>query len=153
MNTLPRAITAQWFATTESYWSLRRHWHGLLQSERRHELNAAHHLLYLALLGRDWRREFTPPSNAAKLANGAFVSWSFFGALDSIHYGFQQPESLAPFDGRVTPAMVAALRPFVPRLSYFERQPEQFQPGQWPFEAYILPVKPSITPEAAGQHG
>ena len=62
MNTLPRAVTARWFESEYAFWTLRRHWRHLLGSERKYTLNATHHLLYQALLGRDWRRGFTPPT-------------------------------------------------------------------------------------------
>src|SRR5258708_6292245 len=139
MNTLPRAITAQWFDNAEAYWALRRHWRGLLCSERKHTLNATHHLLYQALLGRDWRRGFTPPHNPRKLANGAFTSWALFHALARLHFSFTMAEVLAPFDGLVTPAMLAALRPLLPLLKTDEYQVAQFAPGAWPFESYKLP--------------
>ncbi len=42
MNTLPRAITAQIFDSTESYAALRRHWSALINSDRKRELSVAH---------------------------------------------------------------------------------------------------------------
>jgi hypothetical protein len=140
MNTLPKAITAQWFETEDNYRTLRRHWRSLLCSERKHTLNAAHHLLYQALLGRDWRRGLTPPRNPRKLANGAFTGWALFGALARIHWRHFEAELLAPFDGLVTAEMLAALRPALPLPGPGEYRPEQFAAGAWPFEAYRLPT-------------
>jgi hypothetical protein len=72
MNTLSRAITARFFPQPDSYNALRKKWSDLINSERRHELTSAHHLLYLALIGKDWRKAFTTISNQRKLDNGAF---------------------------------------------------------------------------------
>jgi len=139
MNTLPRAITAHWFESEEAYTTLRRHWRGLLCSERKHTLSAAHHLLYRALLGRDWRRGFTPPRNPRRLANGAFTHWALFDALARLQWRYTEAALLAPFDGLVTPAMLAALRPWLPQPRSGDYQPEQFTARPWPFDAYPLP--------------
>ena len=140
MNTLPRAVTAQWFESEDAYWTLRRHWRGLLCSERKHTLGAAHHLLYRALLGKDWRRAFTPPRNLRKLANGGFAHWALFGALARIRFEYHADEVLAPFDGLVTSAMLAALRPRLPQPTPNDCAPEEFTGGAWPFDAYPLPA-------------
>lgn len=85
MNSLPQTVTARWFAQPQDYQVLREHWRDLLHSERRCQLNSAHHLSFPALLGKDWRRAFTPPSNPRQLANGAFSGWALFGALARLH--------------------------------------------------------------------
>jgi hypothetical protein len=119
MNTLPRAITAHWFTNPNDYWLLRSHWRAFLASGQRHTLTASHHLLYNALLGRDWRRGFTPPRNTRKLANGAFDGWALWRALGALHSS--QPDTLlAPFEGRVTVEMLAQLRQALPRVRYFD---------------------------------
>ena len=137
MNTLPRAITAQIFTTPDSYNALQHHWSSLIRSERRHELSAAHHLLYLALRGKDWRKAFTCPSNPVKLANGAFLGWVLFRARDMIYSKWREAELLAPFDGLVTPVMLAQVRTLLTDfpISYHLR-PEQFADGAFPFDAY-----------------
>jgi len=140
MNTLSRAVTAQIFPTPDSYNALRRHWSSLINSERKHTLSAAHHLLYLALLGRDWRKAYTCASNPRKLANGAFAGWALFRALATLHSNLCQAELLAPFDGLVTPAMLQMLRGLLPspRIAYTLRL-EQFAGGAFPFDAYVAP--------------
>jgi len=66
MNTLSWAITARFFPNPESYNALRKHWSDLINSERRYELTAAHYLLYISLMGKDWRKAFTPlPTSAS----------------------------------------------------------------------------------------
>jgi hypothetical protein len=110
-----------------------------MTSDRRHTLAAEHHLLYLALIGRDWCKAFTPTSNPRKLANGAFTGWPLFRALSVLHSPSHAPFLLAPFDGYVTSAMLAQLRPFLPRLSPYRSQAADFRPGAWAHDAYCQP--------------
>ncbi len=144
MNTLPRAVTAQNFPTPDSYNALRHHWSGLINSQRKHTLSAAHHLLYLALLGKDWRKAYTCVSNPRKLANGAFAGWALFRALAALRSKTQEAELLAPFDGLVTPTMLQTLRSLLPAMQYSLRQ-EQFAGGIFPFDAYIEPTAMTTT--------
>lgn len=136
MNTLPRAITAQILTDSNTYEALRRRWRELLSSERKHELSAAHHLLYSALLGRDWRKGFTPMTNRRKLENGAFYGWALFRALAILHGTWTETELLAPFEGLITPTLLAQLRSLIPAQSPWTCRPEQFAGGSFPFEAY-----------------
>ena len=138
MNTLPRAITAQILTDSETYNVIRRRWSELMRSPRRNELKAVHHLLYLVLLGKDWRKGFTCVSNRRKLDNGAFYGWTLFKALAALHMPSQEPEVLMPFDGVVTPFMLQRVRELVPSQSPFKYRPEQFAAG-FPFDAYTLP--------------
>lgn len=137
MNTLSRAITAQFFTTPESYKALQAHWSNLMRSEGKHELSAAHHLLYLALRGKDWRKAFTPITNLNKLNNGAFPDWGLFRALRSLHYG-RQEDLLAPFEGLVTPEMLQLVRSLIPSNAGKYRA-EEFTRQSFPFEAYQVP--------------
>jgi hypothetical protein len=139
MNTLPRAVTAQLFANTESYAALRRHWGVLMRSDRRHELSAAHHLLYLALIGKDWRKSFTSISNRRKLDNGAFAGWELFRALMLLRSEVYERWLLAPFEGLVTPAMLQVIRSLVARRTAYTSRSEDFVAGSFPFEAYNVP--------------
>jgi hypothetical protein len=108
-----------------------------MNSERRHELSAAHHLLYLALLGKDWRKSFTPPANQRKLKNGAFQGWMLFRALRLLHSKFSEEQLLAPFDGFVIPQMLANVRQVISNPNSYSYSIEQFEAGSFPFEAYI----------------
>ena len=141
MNTLSRATTAQWFTDTTAYDALRAHWRALLCSDRKHELDGAHHLLYLALLGKDWRKGFTPPSNPRKLANGALAGWALFRALRTLHSEVAEPALLAPFEGLVTPQMLQQLRQLLPLPNPLVSRPEEFAGGRFPFEAYKSPAE------------
>ena len=139
MNTLPRAVTAQFFPSIDSYNALRQHWSVLMNSDRRHALTAAQHLLYLALLGRDWRKAFTCPTNRRKLDNGAFTGWELFHALEQLRGTWAEAELLAPFDGLVTPGTLAAMRGRLPALNAYALRAADFTPGVFPFEAYTNP--------------
>jgi len=139
MNTLSRAITAQILTHTDTYPLLRKQWSGLMNSERKHELSAAHHLLYLALLGKDWRKSFTPPTNRRKLENGAFQGWMLFRALRLLQSKFGEEQLLTPFDGLVTPQMLANVRRVISHPNPYSHSKEQFEAGSFPFEAYTIP--------------
>ena len=142
MNTLPGAITAQWFNSPQDYHTLQKHWSALVNSERKHTLSAEHHLLYLALLGKDWRRGFTPPTNRRKLENGAFAGWALFRALQALHNGGREAEQslLAPFEDLVTPSMLQQIRALVPSRNPHAYQPEAFAHQACPFDAYQIDV-------------
>ncbi len=146
MKTLSRAITAQIFTDTETYNALRQQWRVLLHSDRRHELSAAHHLLYLTLLGKDWRKGFTPLTNQRKLANGGFYQWGLFRAMALFHSEQHEAWLLAPFDGLVTPRMLRAVRELVPKVSPYTYRSAEFAPGRLPFEAYEVPATVTIAP-------
>ena len=138
MNTLSRAITARFFPNPESYNALHKKWSDIINSKHRHDLTAAHHLLYLALLGKDWRKAFTPPTNQRKIDNGAFWGWCMFGILQTIHLSFKEQELLVLFDGLVTPQMLKELRNLMPIASNsYAYKPSDFTNGNFPFDAYI----------------
>ena len=138
MNTLSRALTARFFPNPDSYNALRKKWSDLINSEHKHELTAAHHLLYLALTGKDWRKAFTLPTNQRKVDNGAFRGWCMFGVLQTIHLIFKEQALLAPFDGLVTPQMLTQLRNLMPIVSNsFAYKPSDFTNGNFPFDAYF----------------
>jgi len=140
MNTLSRARTVQILLEPEAYQNLRRHWSELVRSPRKHELTAAHHLLYLALLGKDWRKAFTFITNQRKLENGAFYGWGLFQAMAVLHTASCEGAVLAPFGGLVTPAMLAEIRRLVPYRNKYSYRPEQFGAATFPFEAYSVPA-------------
>lgn len=147
MNTLSRAITARFFPHFDSYNALRKKWSDLINSERRHELTAAHHLLYLAVIGKDWRKAFAPPTNQRKLENGAFWGWGMFRALNTIHLTWREAELLIPFDGLITPQILQELRSLLTTANAYTYQPSDFVNRMFPFDAYsegkneIVPFK------------
>src|SRR5437016_221014 len=114
MNTLPKSITAHFFTDSAHYYALKRHWSALMNSQRKHQLAASHHMLYLALCGKDWRTAFTPISNPRKLANGAFYNWELFRSLAALHNPLHEDETLALFDGLITPDMLHKVSVYLP---------------------------------------
>jgi hypothetical protein len=145
MNTLPRIVTAQFFPGAETYAALRTHWRALMNSDSKRDLAAEHHLLYLALLGKDWRKGFTPITNERKLANGAFLGWALFRALWSLHNSFKDQWLLAPFEGIVTSDMLQQVRRVIPRPNAYQYRAADFTSATFPFDAYNLP-EPQPTP-------
>jgi hypothetical protein len=151
MNTLPRAITGQIFENTESYAALRRHWNALINSDRKHQLSVAHHVLYLALLGKDWRRGFTSITNRRKLDNGGFNDWGLLRAIWALNRPADEAELLAPFDGHVTPAMLQTVREMIPRSRAYSYELKDFAGGVFPFDAYQVP-EALLAPASDGEH-
>jgi hypothetical protein len=141
MNTLSRAVTARFFTNPAEYYALRQHWSGLMNTERRHELTAAHHVLYLALLGKDWRKAFTPVTNPRKLAGGAFVGWSLFSSFRRLHSELCNEQMLAPFDALVTVEMLRTVRRYLPALQPWDYGSEAYVRGSFPLDAYLEPVE------------
>jgi hypothetical protein len=139
MNTLPRAVTAQFFTNRDDFVALRHHWRQLMCSEYRYDLFAAHHLLYLAAIGKDWRAGFTPVTNRRKLANGAYYGWGLFRALALFHSQQHDDWLLTPFDGIISADMLHRIRQLVPKINPYKYQPDDFTPGNFPFEAYTVP--------------
>jgi hypothetical protein len=136
MNTLSRAITAQFFPEPTAYNVLRAHWSAVVNSELKHELRAVHYLLYLTLLGKDWRKAFTPITNVNKLENGAFSNWHLFEALAELHSRVTEKGVLAPFGGLVTPEMLQTARTLVTSFGSYTYKPAAFGVGKFPCEAY-----------------
>ena len=139
MNTLPKMITAQLLGEPTAYQALRSHWSQMMNSDRRHELTAAHHLLYSVLLGKDWRRGFTFVTNDKKLANGAYPSWGLFRALRLFHSQYHHDQLLAPFDNLITLATLRKLRALVPTVNPYHYGPDRFAAIRFPFDAYSVP--------------
>jgi hypothetical protein len=139
MNTLSRVITAQFFPEPTACTVLRTHWSVMVNSELKHELRAVHYLLYLTLLGKDWRKAFTPPTNANKLENGAFSNWHLFEALAELHSQVTEKGVLVPFRGLVTPEMLQTARTLVASFGPYTYKPEAFPAGKFPCEAYQVP--------------
>ena len=154
MNTLSRAITAQIFNDSDTYITLQTHWRGLMNSSRRHELLASHHILYLTLMGKDWRKGFALTTNERKLANGAFYGWGLFKALALFHSPLREAWLLAPFDGLVTPEIIQSVRKLVPKVSAYTYPMTEYTFGSFPFEAYhsVETIIPEVFEEKAYHH-
>jgi hypothetical protein len=137
MNTLSRTKTVQILGSSTTYHQIRQQWRALINSDRKHELSAAHHLLYLALIGKDWRKSFTPPTNQRKIENGAFTGWAMFRAMSALHSPRLESELLAPFAGNVTLEMLQHIRQLISIRNVYSYKAEQFAGHAFPFDAYI----------------
>lgn len=104
MKTLSKKITATFFNNEDDYAKLKAHWGQLMQDkELRKQLKAEHHIIYLALMGKDWTKMFTPTTNKTKLANGYNENAGRLRACSvagSSHYS--NTYLLTPFDGLVS---------------------------------------------------
>lgn len=61
MNTLNKTITSSFFASPEGYAALKARWSQIVNSNQKHDLTAAHHLIYAILRGKNWQKGFTSP--------------------------------------------------------------------------------------------
>jgi hypothetical protein len=104
-------------STPESfpYHLIRARWVAIVQSDGRHELTAAHFLLYMALMHRDWRKAFSPIRRPSKLANGFKPYYSADRALWWVHSAYWKPKWLDLFDGILTPEMLAEVLARLPK--------------------------------------
>ncbi len=111
----------------------------------RSPLGPEHHLLYLALLGHDWRRAFSPITNRTKLGNGGYFNWRFRPAIHALHSRQAEERLLAPFAGLVSVAQLDALRALLPNPKHSYRYEDilVFHSGRWPFDAYNEPSQPT----------
>ena len=122
MNTLSREITRSFFERAGGCEALETRWRALVHTGARRQLGPEHYLLYQALRGKDWRKAFTPVTNARKLANGGFYAWALHRALRAIHSPRQQANLLAPFGELVDAAALERVRALLPTsAAEFER--------------------------------
>lgn len=137
MNTLSRVITAHLFTSPDEYAALKAHWSLLVNSERKHDLGPEHHLLYLMLMGKDWRHAFAPITNRRKLDNGGFEAWGLKQAYSQVTSRYRQSHVLAPFDELVTPDMLATLQGYLPTIRFSKEDCATGYKG----DAYIAPCE------------
>jgi hypothetical protein len=119
MNTLSKQITRRFFCNAEGYDRLRARMNDLMCQDRQRaaamrkahkqdsgidpatiekpRLTAAHHVLYLILRGKDWRKAFAPVTNDTLLANGATRWRAATLAIRQLHSAWHEAELLAPF--------------------------------------------------------
>ena len=121
MNTLSKKITATFFTNADGYNALTARWSELMNDkEVRKNLTAAHHLLYLALRGKNWQKGFTVVTNTKALENGAWPAYSASCALRTVKSKGCEARMLAPFAGLVTSEMLASVREWLPECGYYE---------------------------------
>jgi hypothetical protein len=72
MNTLSKEFTLGTFfgEDPENYAKLRKQWSKMVNSETKKDLTMYHHILYLVLIGKNWKKAVTLPTNKNKIDNG-----------------------------------------------------------------------------------
>jgi hypothetical protein len=114
VNTLSNAHTRAFFRDAAGRCQLQKRWSELVNSDARASLTAAHFFLYLALLGKDWRRAFTPITNQRKLDNGGVYDWGLVRALRGLRAQWYRDELLAPFGDLISSEVVDAVAALLP---------------------------------------
>ncbi len=137
MNTLSRQLTASFFPSTSDFYIFRKHWSNLVNSDRKYELKAVHHLAYLVLCGKDWRKAFTFPTNSNKLNNG--YTPELYRALQQIGSIYQEPYVLTPFDGFVSKEAIVGARNYLSHV--LVSPPKVDASGTYNCTAYTIPAK------------
>ena len=107
-NTLSITYTSNFFESEEDYRQFCQKWSEMMNSDKKNDLKAVHHLLCLALRGKDWRKAFTLPTNRNKLENG--YQPAVLKAFQTLNSSYREDVVLDRFDGLVTKPMLAAVR-------------------------------------------
>lgn len=110
MNTLSKEFTLGKFfgEDPENYTKLRKQWSKMVNSEKKNELTMAHHILYLILIGKNWKKAVNLPTNKNKLANG--YKPHIVSVKEGWSYWFRINKILADFEGTVTKDMYEKAR-------------------------------------------
>jgi hypothetical protein len=159
MNTLPVEYRERFIKTSSDLHRLRRAWRS-----HRGLHTGTHHLIYLAVQGKDWRKAFGALVNPRKVANGGYYTWGLRSAVRQVQsyrarlhhnrerrylrtewaqeryreFKAEERELLAPFGGLVTPEILLELGELLPKLPHFSPGgATDYRPDA--FEAYILP--------------
>ena len=111
MNTLSKQYTSKFFTSQEDYDAFKAHWSKLVNSDRKHDLTAVHHLVYLVLTGKNWHKAFSPITKQIKLDNGARSE--IFRAMELFNSKYNEDYISKPFDGLVTREMLVEARKLV----------------------------------------
>jgi hypothetical protein len=105
MNTLSKAFTLGTFYNEdpETYTKIREQWSKMVNSDAKKQLTMAHHIVYLILIGKNWKKAVTLPTNKNKLAN------SYKPHIDSVRESWNgtyiKNDIIAAFGGVVTSEM------------------------------------------------
>lgn len=118
MNTLSKNITRGFFRDESGYQQLQARWSEVVNATEPQALSCAHHLLYQAIRGKDWRRGFAPVTNAVKLANGGDCNWGLVHALRLIRSKWYRDQLVAPFGDLLTSESVEAVAALLPASAY-----------------------------------
>jgi|GEM_PF-6190377 len=115
MNDAKLSVLPQRYSALQG--NIRKRWSDILQSDLRSDLDASDHLLYLALMGLDWRQAFSPIRRPNKLRNGRRPYDSAVRALAIVRASFRDQEWIALFNDLVTSEMLDTLRERLPKVT------------------------------------
>lgn len=112
MKTLSKEITLGRFFNEdpENYRKLREQWSKMVNSEKRVTLTLADHVIYLALIGKNWQKAITLPTNKNKVENHYKPKIKSFAERWEYNIGWQRNRVIEKFSGAITEEMYDALR-------------------------------------------
>lgn len=87
MKTLGKNTTRNFYINEDGYDRIRAIWSGI--KDKGHHPTAAEHLLYMAVIGRDFRKAFTPITNFVKITNGLAPLFGAKKALETVQHWLQ----------------------------------------------------------------
>jgi len=94
MNTLSKQITGTYFFNEDedNYNKLRKIWHDLVNDkEKKHLLTHYEHIIYLVLLGKDWRKAISISTKPIRLENGYIPKYhQLFASREISQYRFDK---------------------------------------------------------------
>lgn len=105
MNTLSKEFTLGTFfgEDPENYVKLRKQWSKMMNSPVKNTLTMAHHILYLILIGKNWRKAVTLPTNKKKLEN--HYKPHIYKIIERWGGRFTKQQIVSTFEGTVTEEM------------------------------------------------
>lgn len=155
-NKLNSKITRAMYGSQTSYSAIQMAWSSYVQPTRDPEtgitkqphIDPEHIIIYMAAIGRDWRKAFTPPTNTLALENGAFCNWRLWWALYAIHASSTDkniPDNhlLEPFNGTISVDLLNKIRSIIPQYNFRRDRLNHINPVEG--SAYILPEPVSQT--------
>ena len=115
MKTLSRNYTKNIFTDKEAFAALESHWSVLMNDkEQRKQLNAAHHMIYNAIRGKNWQKGFVKAKNPDKVTRFADLLCSF---LWYIHHDKHTDWLLKPFNNLLTASDLKVLAKHLPEFT------------------------------------
>ena len=121
MRTLSKAITSQFYTTTDGYDQLTKRWSELIASK--HELDSVHYLLYQIFRGKDWTKSISTNNivltNKNKLSSGGAYNTAIYKDLITLRNSYSRINYLmAPFEGIIKPETLKLIQKLIPTSCY-----------------------------------
>lgn len=115
MNTLNKDTTKTFFKTETGFTDLEKHWSFLVNSDNKHSLKSAHHLLYAVLRGKDWRKGFILPTNEIKVNNGGMCCKGYYSTYYTVMSKYSREDLLAPFKDLISDEAIDLVIKLLPK--------------------------------------